>query len=157
MNPVILGGLLFNADDHVAAWVNERCGGGKVFAPFVAIGVVCDGQLTAGAVFHSHQTHDITVTAASARPSLRLASAIRAGLHYAFEQLGVPRVSAEIDLRNVRMIRLAERMGFVREGVKRRAANGRLHVGVYGLLQKDFRLWDSSVHRNRRHFQTLQR
>ena len=139
MTPVVIGGLLFNEDEAVAQWVNERCGGGKVFAPFVAIGVVSNGVLTAGAVFHSYQEHDITVTAASARPSLRLAGAIRGGLSYAFEQLGVPRVSAEIELSNTRMIRLAQGLGFVREGVKRRAA-GIGHVGVYGLLKKDFKL-----------------
>lgn len=140
MSPVIIDGLLFNADAHVAEWVNSRCGGDKVFAPFVAIGVVNAHELTAGAVFHSYHDSDITVTAASARPSLRLRSAIRAGMGYAFQQLGVPRVTAEIDMSNARMIRLAEGLGFVREGVKRRAARDGKHVGVFGLLKKDFKL-----------------
>lgn len=138
--PVIVGGLLFRADDHVAEWVNRACGGGKVFAPYIAIGVVTHDGLTAGAVFHSYSGPDVTVTAAAARPSLRLRSAIRAGLSYAFDQLGVSRVTAEIELRNVRMVKLAEGLGFVREGVKRRAARDGHHVGVYGLLRKDFRL-----------------
>lgn len=140
MNPVISGGLLFHADEYVSDWVNTRCGGDKVFAPFVAIGVVNAHELTAGAVFHSYHGSDITVTAASLRPSLRLRSAIRAGLHYAFEQLGVPRVTAEIEMSNARMIRLAGGLGFVREGVKRRAARDGKHVGVFGLLKKDFKL-----------------
>ena len=140
MTPYILDGLLFQADEFVADWVNTRCGGGKVFAPFVAIGVVADDDITAGAVFHSYHKTDITVTAASARPSLRLRSAIRAGLSYAFEQLQVPRVTAEIEMSNSRMIKLAEGIGFVREGVKRRAAANGKHVGVYGLLRKDFKL-----------------
>jgi hypothetical protein len=141
LTPVILDGLLFHADDVVAEWVNSSCGGGKVFAPYVAIGVVSakDG-LTAGAVFHSYSGVDVTVTAAAARPSLRLRSAIRAGLSYAFQQLRVSRVSAEIELENVRMIRLAEGLGFVREGVKRKAAANGKHVGVFGLLQKDFKI-----------------
>jgi hypothetical protein len=133
-------GLLFHADDVVAEWVNCMCGGGKVFAPFTAIGVINQNDLTAGAVFHSYSGQDVTVTAASARPSLRLRSAIRAGLSYAFNQLQVARVSAEIEMENARMIRLAEGLGFVREGVKRKAAPNGKHVGVFGLLKKDFKL-----------------
>lgn len=138
--PVIVDGLLFRADDYVARWVNEACGGGKVFAPYTAIGVWGTGGLSAGVVFHSFSGTDVTVTASTLRPSFRLRSAIRAGIAYAFGQLKVQRVSAEIELSNKRMIRLAEGLGFVREGVKRRAALNGKHVGVYGLLQKDFRL-----------------
>lgn len=140
MNPVIVDGLLFHADETVAEWVNQACGGGKIFAPYTAIGVVGNEGLTAGVVFHSYSGTDVTVTATTLRPSLRLRSAIRAGLSYAFHQLKVQRVSAEIELSNTRMIKLAEGLGFVREGVKRRAALNGKHVGVYGLLQKDFRL-----------------
>jgi hypothetical protein len=137
---VIVGGLLFRADEHVAEWVNRACGGGKVFSPYIAIGVVTSEGLTAGAVFHSYSGTDVTVTAAAVRPSLRLRSAIRAGISYAFHQLGVSRVSAEIELENKRMVKLAEGLGFVREGVKRKAAHDGRHVGVYGLLKKDFKL-----------------
>ena len=138
--PAVIGGLLFNADAFVANWVNAKCGAVKFCPPYTAIGVVSGGVLTAGAVFHSDYGSDITVTAASAAPSLRLRSAIRAGLSYAFEQLHVPRVSAEIELSNVRMVRLAKGLGFVREGVKRRAAADGGHVGIFGLLKKDFKL-----------------
>ncbi len=140
MNPVIVDGLLFRADDMVAEWVSERCGGGRVYVPFVAVGVVNNNQITAGAIFHSYTGRDVTVTGASARPSLRLRSAIKAGISYAFDQLQVARVSAEIELANVRMVRLAEGLGFVREGVKRKAAPNGKHVGVFGLLKKDFKL-----------------
>lgn len=140
MNPVIVGGLLFHADGFVAEWVSSRCGGGRVYPPFVAIGVVAESDLTAGVIFHSYSGSDVTVTGASARPSLRLRSAIRGALSYAFSQLQVPRVTAEIELENVRMIRLAEGLGFVREGVKRKAAPNGKHVGVFGLLKKDFKL-----------------
>lgn len=140
MSPVIVDGLLFGADEDVAGWVSRMCGGGKVFAPYTAIGVVDAQGITAGAVFHSYSGHDVTVTASSARPSLRLRSAIKAGLSYAFDQLKVSRVSAEIEMSNARMIRLAEGLGFVREGVKRRAASDGKHVGVFGLLRKDFKL-----------------
>jgi hypothetical protein len=141
LNPVVVGGLLFGADQPIADWVNELCGGDKVFPPYVAIGVVGSQGLMAGAVFHSYQGSDVTVTAAALHPSLRLRSAIRAGISYAFDQLKVPRVTAEIDLSNARMIRLAQGLGFVREGVKRRAARDhKHHVGVFGLLKKDFKL-----------------
>jgi hypothetical protein len=140
LSPVIVDGLLFGADEHVAGWVDERCGGGKVYPPYVAIGVVSSAGLVAGVVFHSYSGSDITVTAANLRPTLRLRSALRAGMSYAFNQIHVARVSAEIELSNARMIRLAEGIGFVREGVKRRAARNGKHVGVFGLLKKDFKL-----------------
>lgn len=140
MSPVIVDGLLFGADEAVADWVSRMCGGGKVFAPYTAIGVMGDTDIMAGAVFHSYSGLDVTVTASAVKPSLRLRSAIRAGLFYAFDQLKVSRVSAEIEMSNARMIRLAEGLGFVREGVKRRAAPDGKHVGVFGLLRKDFKL-----------------
>lgn len=140
MTPVVVRGLLFGADEDVATWVNARCGGNKVHPPYVAIGVLTSNYLTAGAVFHGYSGNDITVTAANAAPSMRLCSAIRAGMFYAFHQLNVPRVTAEIELENKRMVRLAEGIGFVREGVKRRAGRDGRHVGVFGLLKKDFKL-----------------
>lgn len=68
--------------------------------------------------------------------------ALRLALGHAFAGLGLRRVEADIDPRNVASCRLAERLGFVREGVLRE----RWHVAgdlqdsaLYGLLARDWR------------------
>ena len=139
----IVDGVLYGADELVASWVKERLGSsGKVSEPFAALGI-CNRDETglgAGLIFHSYQDGaDVTLTVASEGPVAR-PRAIARCLSYAFDQLGLRRVSAEIELSNARSIRLAKGLGFVQEGVKRKAAKDGGHVAVMGLLRKDFRL-----------------
>lgn len=68
--------------------------------------------------------------------------ALRMVLDHAFGALGLRRIEADIDPRNAGSCKLAERMGFVREGLLR----DRWQVGgetcdsaMYGLLAKDWR------------------
>lgn len=67
--------------------------------------------------------------------------ALRLVLAHAFGALGLNRIEADIDPRNVASLRLVERLGFVREGLLRQ----RYFVGddvqdsaLYGLLARDF-------------------
>ena len=67
--------------------------------------------------------------------------ALNALLAYAFEELGMHRIEADVDPRNAASIRTLERLGFVREGYLRE----RWHVGgeiqdalFYGLLRSDW-------------------
>lgn len=138
----VVDGLLYGADDLVGEWVKAKLGSkGQFTPPFVAIGIA-NGDATAlaaGIVFHSyHAGADVALTVAGgpvARPR-----AIARAINYAFSQLGLRRVSAEIALSNTRSLELARGMGFVQEGVKRKAAADGGHVAVMGLLAKDFKL-----------------
>jgi RimJ/RimL family protein N-acetyltransferase len=62
---------------------------------------------------------------------------LRAMFAFTFHELGLVRVTAHIAKRNKRSRRLAERLGFRLEGVKRRGFDGRLDACVYGLLADD--------------------
>ncbi len=71
--------------------------------------------------------------------------AVRAALHFAFNDLGAQRVRLECDETNVRSVRVAERCGFVREGLLRQTHKDRLRIDgtrsgdyVYGMLREEF-------------------
>lgn len=139
--PRIVDGLLFGADETVARWVNRICcGEAKSFDPCVAIGLVKGEGLAGGIVFFDHRGNDIQIAMAGAGLRLVPPRTLARAFGYAFNQLGLTRITAEIAVSNARSIRAAERLGFVREGVKRRAARDGGHVAVYGLLKKDFKL-----------------
>jgi len=62
-------------------------------------------------------------------------------LRHGFEELGLERITAEIHASNPRMIALAERLGFTREGIlrqheTRRGAKEDLHL--FGMLREEF-------------------
>ncbi|GAB3748563.1 GNAT family N-acetyltransferase [Lysobacter olei] len=67
---------------------------------------------------------------------------LRPVLDHAFGPLGLRRVEADIDPRNVASCRLVERLGFVREGLLRerwRVADDLQDSAMYGLLARDWR------------------
>lgn len=69
--------------------------------------------------------------------------AMRAFVAFAFEQVGLRRLEAEIDPRNTASARLLERLGFVHEGHLRQRWNVKDEItdsGLYGLLRPD---WES--------------
>lgn len=142
MQPVIAGGVLYGADELVAEWVQRRLGGAKAHQPYVALGVMNDTEdgLVGGCVFFNAEDRDIQFAVAMEPGCARKVRAITRCYAYVFNQLGIERITAMIEIKNKRSVKLAEGVGFVREGVKRRAAPDGGHVGVFGLLRKDFKL-----------------
>lgn len=140
--PVIKGGVLYHADELVAEWVQRRLGGAKTHPPYVALGIVDDvgSALLGGCIFFNAEERDIQFAVAMEDGCARKVRALARIYAYVFNQLGIDRITAMIELKNKRSVRLAEGVGFVREGVKRRAAPDGGHVGVFGLLKKDFKL-----------------
>lgn len=70
--------------------------------------------------------------------------ALRLALAHAFDALELRRLEADIDPRNSASCALAERMGFVREGLLRErwcVADELQDSAVYGLLARDWRAW----------------
>ena len=69
------------------------------------------------------------------------AEAMRCALAHAFDELGLLRVEADIDPRNLASCRLVEAIGFAREGLlrKRWRVNGEVcDSAFYGLLAEEF-------------------
>ncbi len=67
--------------------------------------------------------------------------ALRCALSHAFDALGLVRVEADIDPRNLASCRLVEKIGFAREGLlrKRWRVNGEVSDSAfYGLLAEEF-------------------
>lgn len=67
--------------------------------------------------------------------------AMRAFVAFAFEQVGLRRLEAEIDPRNIASAKLLQRLGFVNEGLLRQrwALKGEVtDSGLYGLLRTDW-------------------
>ena len=68
--------------------------------------------------------------------------ALQLVLGYAFNNLGLRRIEADIDPRNLPSCRLVERLGFVREGLLRERwhVNGEICASaIYGLLRQAFK------------------
>ncbi len=71
-----------------------------------------------------------------------LAEAMRVALDYAFGELQLNRIEADIDPRNTPSEKLLERMGFQKEGYMRERwiVNGEIcDTAFYGLLQRDWK------------------
>jgi len=67
--------------------------------------------------------------------------ALQALIGFAFAQMGLRRLEAEIDPRNVASARLLRRLGFVREGVLRQRSSTKGEItdsGLYGLLSAEW-------------------
>jgi hypothetical protein len=124
--------LIFEVEPHVDDYLVKH-GMSPVKVPFAAIGLGNKGILKGVAVWTNyHEGLDVTLTlAADFHPKM-----IRALPHvfaYAFDQLALPRVTAEIREPNRSSIRLAEWLGFRLEGRKRAT-----DIRIYGLTRDDW-------------------
>lgn len=106
-----------------------------------------DLQIGSSAIFYMDLTQARAEIGYSLHPDWQgrgLASeALQLVLGYAFTELGLRRIEADIDPRNLPSCRLVERFGFVREGLLRERwhVNGEIcDSAIYGLLRQDFRL-----------------
>lgn len=82
-----------------------------------AIGYEKDGELLAVVSYAHYTGHDIEMgLLVEGSPPKGF---VKAAFAYPFKQLGCLRVTAEIATKNDRMLRLIERFGFRKEGVKR--------------------------------------
>lgn len=136
-SPFVLNNVLYNADAHVAAWINDQFGIDLTTVGFKAMGIIdpdtesssIRDRIIAGCYFYNHVDvpgkRDIWVTAAMKAPAAHHRAAIKQILEYPFKQLNLPRISAECDLSDDRVLKQLQILGFVQEGEKKfMGANG---------------------------------
>lgn len=128
----------------VAQWVAANMPASdrvRNFGPHVAIGFVSGGKPLVGVVFHEFREmeygHDARLTIVAKHPMWARKEIVSAILRYPFEQAGCTRITAIVREGNARSIRLVERVGFRKEGVCRRAYNGKTNAIIFGMLRED--------------------
>jgi hypothetical protein len=110
--------LVFGQDDQVAKWVSENIGIVMV-PPYVAIGGTRDGRtLCIGVVFNDYNKSNVEISLYG--PGALTRGNISAIYQYAFNQLGVNRVTAKTRRTNKRMQKLLPKFGFKYEGTSAR-------------------------------------
>ncbi|QCI67527.1 GNAT family N-acetyltransferase [Phreatobacter stygius] len=103
-----------------------------------ALALARDGELVGGAVFCGFTGRDIEVSVAACRTlAWPRAFLVRVGT-YAFGELGCARMTMLTSTSNRAVIRIAPRLGAVREGRKRNYYDDGADALVFGILREDW-------------------
>lgn len=140
------GGAHLNA--MLLDWCASRLGQGCSFQMgSIAIGVADGDDLLAVAAFDNFRRSptgaalNIECSIAADSPRWAKRSTIRAILSYPFCQLGVQRVTAFVQERNVRSIKFLNGIGFVREGFIRSSVDDGTGIYITGMLREEAKRW----------------
>lgn len=130
--------VLWDETERVSAWVGERVDA-ETFGPCVAIGVELDGNIIAGVVYNMHSPADIHMHVAVENGARLRRYELDIAFGYPFRQLKCKRITGLVRSDNLAAQRFDEHLGFVREGLKRRATSDGVDVIVYGMLREECR------------------
>ena len=107
--------LLLNRDDYVSAWVQSKIPNIN-FRDTKAIGVLKDGKIVAGVVYHNLRDGQIEASIAVNHKGWANKSILYALFAYPFKQCNCHRILVTAKESNVESIRLAKKLGFKQEG-----------------------------------------
>lgn len=136
--------ILYGCDANVARWVAARIphvGENADFGPMAALGVVRNGQIAGGVVFHEWQPDYCTIQVSCAADDPRWATrrTIAELLRYPFRQLGASLVWAAIPARLTRPSRFIEGIGFQREPTLRDRFGAGNDAAMFSLSRAEWR------------------
>ena len=138
----VSGAVAGEHDTTVLSWVASTLGMQPGdFLPCASIGVMRDGVLLAGLVYHDfrRKAHGnmIEVSAVAADPAWASRRTLKALFEYAFVVNDCVRFELKIGRKNKHARDFAERLGFTLEGVLRKAYDGRADLMIYGMLRDE--------------------
>lgn len=132
--------------DQVGAYLMEKIPGLRLEAGgFVAFMIVDDNRDFVGGVAYSNfraydgQPLDVEISCAAEHPAAFRPTVCRAVFEYAFEQVGVVRVTAITAKGNKKARDFLQSLGFQLEGNARLGYDGRRDALIYGLLRSECR------------------
>lgn len=137
---MIVNGVLYGEDQQVAEFVRNLVGLKGRWETCSALGVVKDGELLGGVVFHDYRpaADDMELSAAFTSPKWCSARTLTQMLRYPMLQLRLKRATARTAESNWIARDFLERLGFEQEGCLRRAYDGQQDMILYGCLRDQF-------------------
>lgn len=133
--------LLYGHTEFVRAWVKARIAVMNVgdFGACTALGVMDNGRLIAGVVYHDWQPgyRTIQVSCAADSPKWARRGIISEILDYPFRQLGVNRITSITSADNHRTRRFLEGVGMTLEGICIEGF-GDNDAAIYRLLKREW-------------------
>ena len=131
--------ILLGHDLEICEWTMRALERRMPTTPYVAIGIVRRGVVMAGCVYENFRFPGIELSFATSSPHWATRQAIAHLLAYPFLQLGCTRITALVDVTNARSQKLAEGVGFIREGLVRQASPTGSDLILYGMLKSECR------------------
>lgn len=132
--------LLFGCDAEIAQWVADRIPHVDDFGPSRSIGVVSDGRLLAGCVYHDcqprHETIQLSMAADS--PMWARREVIAGLLAYPFVQLGFYKVWTATPADGEAALKVNKHIGFTREAILAHHFGRKRHAVINRMLRPDY-------------------
>lgn len=123
--------LIFGKDREIVYWVQKQLGMKDLEVPASGMGFAKDGELIGGAIYFNFREDDVEMGVATISPHWASRRSLKAMFGYPFDLLGADRITVYIKQDNAKSRDRAERLGFVREGMKRP------DVIMYGMLKSE--------------------
>lgn len=122
--------LVFDEKDRVGKWVAEQVEQSAAWGSFYAMGVERDGEIVAGIVFNNMNGSNATCHIAVSRPGKDMIKLLHHAARYAFEQLGLKRLTGMVPASKPNVLKFDLNLGWEEEFVMQDAAfdGGPLHV-----------------------------
>jgi RimJ/RimL family protein N-acetyltransferase len=134
--------IIFEPKEQIAEYVLQRINSKSPVSDlfhYTAMAITKNDEIQAGIVFERYTGESIELHI-GANPSKRWLTRefLNLWFHYPFVQLGVNRITANIATKNTSARKLAEHLGFIKEGLLREAMGGDDLI-AYGMLKRECR------------------
>lgn len=132
--------LIYDDQERLLQWACERIGIARFREDAVAIGSACGEELKAVSVFDTFTAVDCCMSIASDGSGHWLTRGfLVASFAYPFIQCDMRRISSFVSVNNKRAIKFDEHIGWVREGLHRKASLGGEDLISMGMLRSECR------------------
>ena len=131
--------LIFDDKERVGTWDAERVKQLASWGDFYAMGAELNGELVSGVVYNNVGASNATCHIAVSKPTKTLSQLLDHAFVYAFDQLGLKRLTVFVESTNHKSLRIVNHIGFVQEGVMHQAGDDGQDVVILVLWPGNYR------------------
>lgn len=136
--------LVFDDKQRVADWVSDQMPNGAAWHDYYAMGAEVNGDLVSGIVFEEYNGHNANVHIAVSKPTKLFLDLLDHAFVYAFQTMGVQRLTGLVEADNHKALRLDLKIGFQVEATMTSAGSSGQDVIILVLWPENYRgtrLW----------------